>query len=312
LAVAYADEGIELRKAGITMPIMVMNPEEQSYEAMIQYHLEPEIYSFRVLSLFEETLKRSESQLDKPISIHIKLDTGMHRLGFEEEEINELIVRIKNNKHILIKSVFSHLAASDEAQHDDFTWHQVKRFDEMSEKIKSHFPYSIFKHILNSAGISRFPDAQYDMVRLGIGLYGIGFDTTEQYQLQNVSTLKTSISQIKNIPANETIGYSRKGIATRDIQIATVPIGYADGLSRKLSGGNGKMMVKGKPAPIIGNVCMDMCMIDITDINANENDEVIVFGDLYPITQIAKDVGTIPYEILTNVSRRVKRIYYQE
>ncbi|MES2591030.1 MAG: bifunctional UDP-N-acetylmuramoyl-tripeptide:D-alanyl-D-alanine ligase/alanine racemase [Bacteroidota bacterium] len=312
LAVAYADEGIELRKAGITMPIMVMNPEEQSYDAMIQYNLEPEIYSFRVLSLFEETLKRSEHSHEHPIAIHIKLDTGMHRLGFDEEEVNELIVRIKNNKQITVKSVFSHLAASDETEHDEFTWQQIKKLNEMSEKIKTHFPYPIMKHILNSAGISRFPDAQFDMVRLGIGLYGIGAASTEQTQLQNVSTLKTSISQIKNIPARETIGYSRKGVASRDIQIATVPIGYADGLSRKLSDGKGKMMVKGKEAPIIGNVCMDMCMIDITDINANENDEVIVFGDSYPITQIAKDVGTIPYEILTNVSRRVKRVYYQE
>ncbi len=312
LAVAYADEGIELRKAGITMPIMVMNPEEQSYDSMLQYNLEPEIYSFRVLSLFEETLKRSEHDSEHPIPIHIKLDTGMHRLGFDEDEVNELIVRIKNNKHLTVKSVFSHLAATDESEHDDFTWQQIKKFNEMSAKIKSHFTYPIMKHILNSAGITRFPDAQFNMVRLGIGLYGIGVGASEQAHLQNVSTLKTSISQIKNIPANETIGYSRKGIATRDIQIATVPIGYADGLSRKLSGGKGKMIVNGQYAPIIGNVCMDMCMIDITDINANENDEVIVFGEAYPITEVAKDVGTIPYEILTNVSRRVKRIYYQE
>jgi len=312
LAVAYADEGIELRKAGITMPIMVMNPEEQSYDAMIQYNLEPEIYSFRVLNLFEETLKRSEHDFTQPIPIHIKLDTGMHRLGFDEEEVNELIVRIKNNKRLKIKSIFSHLAAADEAEHDDFTWQQIKKLSEMTEKIKVHFTYPIMKHILNSAGITHFPDAQFDMVRLGIGLYGIGANASEQALLQNVSTLKTSISQIKNIPANETIGYSRKGIATRDIQIATVPIGYADGLSRKLSGGKGKMIVKGKQATIIGNVCMDMCMIDITDINANENDEVIVFGEAYPITEVAKDVGTIPYEILTNVSRRVKRVYYQE
>ncbi|MES2284748.1 MAG: bifunctional UDP-N-acetylmuramoyl-tripeptide:D-alanyl-D-alanine ligase/alanine racemase [Bacteroidota bacterium] len=312
LAVAYADEGIELRKAGITMPIMVMNPEEQSYDSMLQYNLEPEIYSFRVLSLFEETLKRSEHDSEHPIPIHIKLDTGMHRLGFDEDEVNELIVRIKNNKHLTVKSVFSHLAATDESEHDDFTWQQIKKFNEMSAKIKSHFTYPIMKHILNSAGITRFPDAQFNMVRLGIGLYGIGAGASEQTQLQNVSTLKTSISQIKNIPANETIGYSRKGIATRDIQIATVPIGYADGLSRKLSGGKGKMIVNGQYAPIIGNVCMDMCMIDITDINANENDEVIVFGEAYPITEVAKDVGTIPYEILTNVSRRVKRVYYQE
>lgn len=312
LCVAYADEGIELRKAGISMPIMVMNPEEQSYESMIQYNLEPEIYSLRVLGLFEDSLKRMEQKGIQPISIHIKLDTGMHRLGFEERELNELIVRIKNNKRLIIKSVFSHLAASDEQEHDEFTWQQIRKFNLMSDAIKKHFNYPICKHILNSAGISRFPDAQYDFVRLGIGLYGISTDPLEQSQLQNVSTLKTSISQIKNIPANETIGYSRKGIATREIQIATVPIGYADGLSRRLSNGRGKMIIKGKPAPIIGNVCMDMCMIDITDINANENDEVIVFGDNYSIIEVAKNAETIPYEVLTNVSRRVKRVYFQE
>jgi len=312
LAVAYADEGIELRKAGITVPIMVMNPEEDSYEGMIHYHLEPEIFSFRVLNLFEEAIKRSITDTTQTLPIHIKLDTGMHRLGFEESDINELIVRIKNNKHLRIKSVFSHLAGSDDPTHFDFTWQQIKRFNAMSDQFQSHFSYPIFKHILNSAGITNFPDAQFDLVRLGIGLYGIGANETEQTQLQNVSTLKTCISQIKKIPANETIGYNRKGIANRDVQIATVPIGYADGLSRKLSNGKGKMIVKGKAAPIIGNVCMDMCMIDITDINANENDEVIVFGEAYPITEVAKDVDTIPYEILTNVSRRVKRVYYQE
>lgn len=312
LAVAYADEGVELRKAGITMPIMVMNPEEQSYDAMVLYNLEPEIYSFRVLSMFEEALSRNASFNKKAIPVHIKLDTGMHRLGFEEKELNELIVKIKNNKHLHIQSVFSHLAASDEKEHDEFTWTQIKRFNSMSEQIIKHFNYPVLRHILNSAGITRFPDAQFDMVRLGIGLYGVGVDKNEQAQLQNVSTLKTSISQIKNIPANETIGYSRKGIALKDIQIATVPIGYADGLSRKLSNGKGKMLVKGQPAPIIGNVCMDMCMIDITNIKADENDEVIVFGEALPIQQIAADIGTIPYEVLTNVSRRVKRVYYQE
>ncbi|HET9053237.1 MAG TPA: alanine racemase, partial [Cyclobacteriaceae bacterium] len=312
LAVAYADEGVELRKAGITMPIMVMNPEEQSYDAMILYNLEPEIYSFRVLNLFEETLKRSERPNQQPVFIHLKLDTGMHRLGFEEADINELIVRIQNNKQLHIKSIFSHLAASDEPEHDEFTWQQIRSFTAMSEKIKGHFSYPIHKHILNSAGVSRFPDAQFDMVRLGIGLYGIGANSTEQLQLQNVSTLKTSISQIKNIPANETIGYSRKGIAMNDMQIATVPIGYADGLNRRLSNGKGKMIIKGKVAPIVGNVCMDMCMIDITDIAASENDEVIVFGIENPITEVAKDIGTIPYEVLTNISRRVKRVYFQE
>ena len=312
LAVAYADEGVELRKAGITVPIMVMNPEEDSYEAMIRYNLEPEIFSFRVLNLFEQALKRIFPDKAPPVPIHIKLDTGMRRLGFEEQDVNELIVRIKNNKHLQIKSVFSHLAASDEPEHESFTRKQIALFDTMSEIIKSHFEYPILKHILNSAGISNYPEAQFDMVRLGIGLYGIGADDREQNQLQNVSTLKTCISQIKQVKAGETIGYSRKGVAHKDMQIATVPIGYADGLSRKLSNGIGKMVVKGKIAPIVGNVCMDMCMIDITNIHATENDEVIIFGEQYSIAQVAKDEGTIPYEILTNISRRVKRVYYQE
>jgi alanine racemase len=314
LAVAYADEGIELRKAGITMPIMVMNPEEQSYDSMIQYNLEPEIFSFRVLSLFDEAIKRNRlaGREDKPLAVHLKLDTGMHRLGFEEHELNELIVRIKNNKNIIIRSVFSHLAASDESEHDEFTKMQIRQLVKMSGRIEEHFNYPILRHILNSAGIVRFPDAQFEMVRLGIGLYGIGASPAEQSMLQNVSTLKTTISQIKNIPEKETIGYSRKGLAKRNMQIATVPIGYADGLSRKLSNGKGKMIVHGRPAPIVGNVCMDMCMIDITDIPCSEGDEVIVFGEGYPIMEVAKDLDTIAYEVLTNVSRRVKRVYYQE
>lgn len=310
LAVAYADEGIELRKAGITMPIMVMNPEEQSYDSMIQYHLEPELFSFRVLGLFDEAAKRNKH--NKALPVHLKLDTGMHRLGFEEKDLNELIVRVKNNKHLHIRSVFSHLAASDEPEHDGFTRGQIRRFQEMSDTILSHFSYPILKHILNSAGIVRFPDAQFEMVRLGIGLYGIGANEAEQSQLRNVSTLKTTISQIKTIAANDTIGYSRKGVAAKDMRIATVPIGYADGLSRKLGNGKGHMMVKGLMAPVVGNVCMDMCMIDITGITASEGDEVIVFGEKPSIAETARRVDTIPYEVLTNVSRRVKRIYYQE
>lgn len=314
LAVAYADEGIELRKAGITMPIMVMNPEEQSYDSMIQYHLEPEIYSFRVLNLFDEAIRRNriKGREDDPLPVHLKLDTGMHRLGFSEDELNELIVRIKNNRNLIVRSVFSHLAGSDESEHDEFTQVQISRFNDMSKRIAEHFDYPIIRHILNSAGIVRFPEAQFDMVRLGIGLYGIGANASEQSMLQNVSTLKTTISQVKNIPENATIGYSRKGVAKRNMRIATVPIGYADGLSRKLSNGKGKMIVQGKMAPIVGNVCMDMCMIDITDISCNEGDEVIVFGEEYPITEVAKELDTIPYEVLTNVSRRVKRVYYQE
>ena len=313
LVVAYADEGVELRKAGITMPVMVMNPEEQSYESMIQYNLEPEIFSFRVLGMFDDAVKRSSlKNQNNPLFVHLKLDTGMHRLGFEEKDINELIIRLKNNKYLQVRSIFSHLAASDEQEHDLFTRQQIKKITEMSEALAGHFDYKIFRHILNSAGISRFTHAQFDMVRLGIGLYGIGADSAEQEQLQNVSTLKTTISQIKNISAGETIGYSRKGMANRDMKIATVPIGYADGLSRTLGNGRGKMFVHGKPAPLIGNVCMDMCMIDITEINASEGDEVIVFGTVQSIAQLAKDLETIPYEVLTNVSRRVKRVYYQE
>jgi alanine racemase len=314
LAVAYSDEGIELRKAGITLPIMVMNPEEQSYDSMIQYNLEPEIFSFRVLNLFDEAVRRNRILIEgqRKLPIHIKLDTGMHRLGFEEKDINELVVRIGNSKNLVIRSVFSHLAGSDEKEHDAFTQAQISKFTAMSAAIIRHFDYPVLRHILNSAGISRFPSGAFEMVRLGIGLYGIGMDEEEQQHLKNVSTLKTTISQIRQVPAGDTIGYSRKGVAVANMQIATVPIGYADGLSRKLSNGKGRLWVNGKPAPVVGNVCMDMCMIDITDIKAEEGDEVIVFGGNYPITRLAKDLGTIPYEVLTNVSRRVKRVYFQE
>ena len=311
LAVAYADEGIELRKAGITVPIMVMNPEEASYDSMIRNDLEPEIFSFRVLKLFEDAVMRS-GRKDAPYPIHIKLDTGMHRLGFEAKEINELSVRIGNSKFLEVRSVFSHFAGSDESAHDEFTRNQIKKFGEMSEVIRSRFDYPIFRHILNSAGIIRFPGAQFEMVRLGIGLYGIGANETEKVQLKNVSTLKTTISQIKNIPVGESVGYSRKFVAKREMRIATVPIGYADGLSRRLSNGKGKMIIAGKQAPIVGNVCMDMCMLDISSIQCDEGDEVLVFGEQNHISLIAKDMDTIPYEVFTGISRRVKRIYFHE
>jgi len=312
LAVAYADEGVELRKGGITMPIMVMNPEEQSYDAMIQHNLEPEIYSFRVLGLFDDAVKRNADLNKRPFPIHIKLDTGMHRLGFEEHDLNELMVRVKNNKRLYIKSVFSHLAASDEPVHETFTRNQVKKFADMSARLTTFFDYPILRHILNSAGVVNFPEAQFEMVRLGIGLYGIGANEKEQQKLQNVSTLVTSISQIKHIEKDDSVGYGRKEMAHKNLQIATVPIGYADGLSRKLGNRKGKMLVGNLAAPIIGNVCMDMCMLDITGIPAKEGDEVIVFGEGNPITSLAKSMESIPYEVLTNVSRRVKRVYFQE
>jgi len=312
LAVAYADEGTELRKAGITLPIMVMNPEEQSYDAMLKNQLEPEIYSFRVLGMFEEAVRRNRIEIKESVPIHIKLDTGMNRLGFHEKDLNELLVRVKNNNLLKVRSVFSHLAASEDSKHDEFTRSQVSRFIEMSEKICSYFNYEILRHVLNSAGAARFPDAQFEMVRLGIGLYGIGANEKEQSKLQHVSTLRTSISQINTVHPGESVGYGRNEVAQRQLQIATIPIGYADGLSRKHGNRRGKVLVNDKFAPIIGNVCMDMCMIDVTDIPAKEGDEVIVFGEKYPISEFAKVMETIPYEVLTNVSRRVKRVYFEE
>jgi len=318
LAVAYADEGVELRKSGIGLPIMVMNPEEQSFDLLLKYDLEPEIYNLRTLGIVEDTISINRGSGKFPVNVHIKLDTGMHRLGFESGDIDSLIHLIKNNPDIHVQSVFSHLAGSEDPLLDEFTLHQIDLFREMSEKIISELGYPVLRHILNSAGFSRFPSDQMDMVRLGIGLYGVGFDQNEQKCLRNVSTLKSTVSQVKQVRVNETVGYNRAGILNRDTVIAIVPIGYADGLNRKLSNGKGRLFIHGIPAPIIGNICMDLCMVDITDILANgdvtvqEGDEVIVFGDEYPLTLLARDLGTIPYEILTSLSRRVKRVYYHE
>jgi alanine racemase len=309
LAVAYTDEGVELRKSGITLPIMVMNPEVQSFESMLKHDLEPEIYNLRLLNQLGDELKKHEGE---PFRIHIKLDTGMHRLGFEEQDLNQLIVRLKNIRQIRIESVFSHLAASDEAEHDGFTRLQLEKFKRMSDLLCGAFDYPVLRHILNSAGILRFSEAQMDMVRLGIGLYGIAATPQEQQHLMQVATLRTTISQIKHVNVNDTIGYGRGGKLKRDGVVATVAIGYADGINRKLSNGVGKMWVNGKLAPIIGNVCMDMTMLDVTDIPVREGDEVIVFGAELPVTEIARTLNTIPYEILANVSQRVKRVYFQE
>ncbi len=313
LAVAYADEGMELRKAGITLPIMVMNPDEHSFDTMIDYNLEPEIYSFRILQQFSDTINRKLSVKDEArFAVHLKLDTGMRRLGFEDSDINELVVRIRNNRQIKVVSVFSHIAASDEAEHDGYTKQQVSLFNKMADAICSHFDYPVMRHFLNSAGIIRFPEWLFDMVRIGIGLHGIAATIHEQKQLQFVATLKTTISQIKSVKAGETVGYSRKGKLTRNSMIATVAIGYADGLNRRLGNGTGKMIVNGKMCPVVGNICMDMTMIDVTDADAHEGDEVLVFGPGYSIIDMSRDLGTIPYEILTTVSQRVKRIYFHE
>ena len=311
LTVAYTDEGVELRKAGIQLPIMVMNPEADSFDAMIRYHLEPEIYSFRILHMLEEALIKLSTE-SHSIGIHIKIDTGMHRLGFDPSEADELVNQLTGRKHINIKSVFSHLASADSQSGDQFTRHQIKLFNMVSERIVNAFDYPILRHIANTAAITRFPEARFDMVRLGIGLYGIAPFAEEQAMLENVSTLKSIISQIKTIPTNETVGYNQRFKAIKDTTIAIVPIGYADGLSRSLSNGMGHLKVKGIHVPIVGNVCMDMTMIDVTGLNAAEGDEVIIFGKDLPITRLADEMGTIPYEILTGISQRVKRVYFQE
>jgi alanine racemase len=314
LAVAYADEGLELRKSGITLPIMVMNPEEQSFDSMIAHGLEPEIYSFRILHLFETAARRyrQSNPQTEPVRVHIKFDTGMRRLGFEEKEINELVVRLNNSRDLRVASVFSHLAASDESEHDEYTRQQIRLFTGICETLREHIRYPFVRHILNSSGILRFPDAQMEMVRLGIGLYGIASDEEQQKHFRNVSTLKTTISQLRQVDAGLTIGYSRKGKAGQAATIATVPIGYADGFRRSLSRGKGELFVNGKPAPIVGNVCMDMCMIDVTGIQCKEGDDVIVFDSIETVTSFAKDMDTIPYEVLTSISPRVKRVYWQE
>lgn len=313
LGVAYADEGVELRKKGITLPIMVMNPEERSFESMIIHRMEPEIYSLSLLRKYEKVVSNfSNVKIDMIFPIHIELETGMNRLGFGEDDIEQLIGQLKKNPQLKIQSLFSHLVSSDDVNQDEFSLLQIRKFKKLSEKITSHFDYPVLKHILNSSGIIRFPEARMGMVRLGIGLYGIG-GTELQKKLQNVSTLKTTISQIKNIVQGESIGYNRSFIAKNNMKIATVAIGYADGLNRRLSNGAGKMLVKNHWVPIVGNICMDMCMLDISEIEGvEEGEEVIVFGEHLPIKELAKWSETIPYEILTGVSQRVKRIYFQE
>jgi len=307
LGVAFADEGVELRKAGIVIPIIVMNPEQSTFDLMLEYKLEPEIYSFNILQKFKSAVKKANL---KKYPVHIKLDTGMNRLGFIKEDIEKLITELSSSDLVKVSSVFSHLAASDEEVHDNYTNEQIHYFNELSTKIQKEIDYPIIRHISNSAGIERFPEAQFDMVRLGIGLYGIS--ATETDKLATVSTMKSTVIQVKQVPKNETIGYNRKGKATKDMTIAIVPVGYADGLNRKLSNGKGKLYINGFLVPIVGNVCMDMCMVDITDCNIHEGDEVIVFGKEQSVTELANLLETIPYEIFTSVSSRVKRVYFQE
>ena len=311
LTVAFADEGVELRRAGINLPIMVMSPEVNSYDNIIKYHLEPEVFSFRNLEFIEKAMENLALPEAHPLNVHIKLDTGMHRLGFSLEELPELIRRIQANPMLHVKSVFSHLATADNPAEDAFTLSQIHCFEEGSAMIREAFPQAI-RHILNTAGISRFPQYQFDMVRLGIGLYGVSTCEADKGMLQPVVSLKTTINQIKRIPAGDSIGYNRHGRAEHDMRIGIVPIGYADGLSRLLGNGNGKFYVNGRQVSVVGDICMDTCMLDLTEVEAAEGDTVVIFDAEHDINDIARACQTIPYEIMTRVSQRVKRVYYQE
>lgn len=305
LGVAFTDEGIQLRQAGIDIPIMVMSPDIEDFSRLINYDLEPEVFSMSSLRSFSKAVERMQVT-DYPI--HLKLDTGMHRLGFMENDLEELIGFLKNKQTIQVKGIFSHLAASDSSEHDEFTQYQIRRFSSMYNRISDELNVHPLRHILNTAGIERFPEAHFEMVRLGIGLHGI----STKSKLLPVSTLKTHIRQIKRITAGETIGYNRSGKAEQEMTIAIIPIGYADGLDRKFGNGNGQVIIDKQKASFIGDICMDMSMVDITNLTCSEGDEVILFGEELPITTLAKQIDTIPYEILTNVSSRVKRVYYKD
>ncbi len=312
LAVAYADEGLDLRRAGINLPIMVMNPEADSIFQMIENRLEPEIFSIRILNQFLHALQKRSGFDSEELRIHIKVDTGMHRLGFEEKDLPELIRLLNANPQIGISSVFSHLAASSDPEHDAFTKMQIQKLDFLAKEIELGTGKKFMKHILNSSGISRHPEACLDIVRLGIGMYGIG-EVENQSSLLPVGRLSTMISQIRTVEVGETVGYSRKARMTVASRIATIPIGYADGFPRKLGNGAYSVIVHGKNAPTVGSICMDMCMVDVTNIpEAQEGDQVIVFQNDTEIRKMAEVLETIPYEVLTNISPRVKRVYFQE
>lgn len=307
LAVAVAEEGVELRRAGIKIPIIVLNPEVNGFTELVTNQLEPEIYNFRILEAF---IREAEKKSVTDFPIHLKIDTGMHRLGFTEEMIPDLLTKLNTQRCFYVQSVFSHLAASESWLFDKFTEQQMNSFKNISKQIKDGLSYDFSYHILNSAGIERFPSEQMNMVRLGISLYGVSASGLKG--LRNVCTLKTTILQIKKVKAGDTVGYGRKGVVDKDTRIATIRIGYADGLSRQFGNQVGQVLVKGKLVPIIGSICMDLTMIDVTDIAVNEGDEVIIYGDNLSVVDLAEKIQTIPYEILTSVSSRVKRVYYRE
>ena len=307
LAVAVAEEGILLRAEGVTLPVMVLNPEVNGFEELFTHDLEPEVYNFRILEAY---IREAERRGITDYPIHLKIDSGMHRLGFLPGQIPALAARLAAQKGLKVLSVFSHLSASESWVFDEFTRQQMDSFRLAANAIEEALQYNVWKHILNSAGMERFPAAEWDMVRLGIGLYGISASGLQGPR--NVCTLKTTILQIKEVPVNETIGYGRKEKLARNARIATIRFGYADGLDRQFGNRRGKVLINGQLAPIVGNVCMDLCMVDVTDIPAKEGDVVILFGEDLSVIEQAESIGTIPYEILTSVSPRVKRIYLKE
>ncbi|MFH6992051.1 bifunctional UDP-N-acetylmuramoyl-tripeptide:D-alanyl-D-alanine ligase/alanine racemase [Flavobacterium sp. FlaQc-48] len=308
LGVAFADEGISLKNGGIKLPIMVLNPESTSFPSIIQYNLEPEIYSVKGLKAF---LKIAREKNLKDFPIHIKLDTGMHRLGFEENTLDELIQTLQGNSTVQVKSVLSHLATSDEVKHFDFVISQINLFEKLSSKLISALNINPIRHILNTSGISNFPNAQYNMVRLGIGLYGVSNDPAEQKYLENVGTLKSIISQVRTIPGGDSVGYGRRFMAEKETKIATIPIGYADGISRLWGNQVGYVVIKNQKASIVGSVCMDMLMVDVSHIDCKEGDSVIIFGESPTVMEMAAALKTIPYEIMTSISQRVKRVFFR-
>lgn len=311
LAVAYTDEAVELRKAGYQKPLLVFNPEPHCFDNIIRYHIEPEIYSLDILQAFIDTINNNAAyQMAAPFPIHIKLDTGMHRLGFMPYEVPELIEKVKASGKLNIKSVFTHLVAAEMPEHDHFTREQINLFLHLFDEIEHSFSYPILKHVLNSAGIERFPQYQMDLVRLGIGLYGFTTNAQTEKKLKPVCHLYSRIAQIKTVKQGDTVGYGRSFVAPSDRQIAIVFLGYADGLPRSLSN-KGELYVNGKMAPIVGNVCMDITMIDVTGITCKVGDMVEVFGPNFKLKQFADMIGTIPYEVLTDISSRVRRIYLE-
>jgi alanine racemase len=310
LGVAYTDEGITLRKAGVRLPIMVLNPEVDTYDELIAYDLEPEIFNIRRLESFARAVKGSGRQ--EPFPIHIKLETGMNRLGFTQDELPVLVDSLRSHQELKVKSAFSHLAAADDSHQREFTLDQIKKFEEMHSELAKELGSNFMAHLCNSGGISHYPDAHYDMVRLGIGLYGIAFNVEDRRFLQPVSELYASVSQIKHIRKGDTVGYGRSFIAEQPMDIAVISIGYADGFRRSLSNGAGAVVINGQRYPVVGRVCMDMAMVDISNSHVSEGDEVEIFGSQLSIYELAEKMGTIPYEVLTGIGQRVKRVYLME